>query len=131
MAGIAIGDVVQVLEGDVMRGTVGTVVYFDEGQQKYLVRVGDFQQNYVAQEHLKRLVGAEDDVDETKAAKPTPTPQESCEIGDVVQIIAPNSGLRRLVGIVVHFDKKREKYLVRIGVIQNYYAANELVIYSK
>lgn len=129
MASFEIGDIVQVQEGDVMHGTVGTVVYFDDGLQQFLVRVGDFQQNYVSAEHLKKIAGIEEDVDEAASEHPTPQPQSEYSIGDVVQIIAEHSALRRLVGVVVHFDAKREKYLVRAGVIQNYYPANEIALY--
>ncbi len=46
------------------------------------------------------------------------------QIGDIVSAIY---GKLPLVGTVVHFDEKTQKYLVRFsGVQQLYYAADEL-----
>ena len=48
-----VGDTVRVLEGDVMKGTVGTLVSWNDRKQKWLVRVADIQQNWVGPEHLE------------------------------------------------------------------------------
>lgn len=53
MSEFKIGDTVQVQEGDVMQGTVGTLVAWDDKLGQWLVRVADIQQNWVSPEHLK------------------------------------------------------------------------------
>lgn len=53
MNDFTVGDTVQVQDGDVMKGMVGTVVYWDDAEWKWLVRVGAVQQNWVSPEHLK------------------------------------------------------------------------------
>lgn len=58
MGDFKVGDTVQVQAGDVMRGTVGTLVHWDEKKQKWLVRVADIQQNWVSPEHLKVIAQA-------------------------------------------------------------------------
>lgn len=58
MSDFKVGDTVQVLEGDVMKGTVGTLVSWHEKNQKWLVRVADIQQNWVSPEHLKLIVAS-------------------------------------------------------------------------
>lgn len=45
MAEFQIGDTVTII-GTIMTGSVGTVVYLDEKQGKYLVRVGGSAQNF-------------------------------------------------------------------------------------
>ncbi|GGF26474.1 hypothetical protein [Williamsia phyllosphaerae] len=52
MAAFAIGDTVQIT-GSVMTGNVGTVVHFDEGRGRYLVRVGAVTQNYFSEDDLE------------------------------------------------------------------------------
>lgn len=49
------------------------------------------------------------------------------KIGDIVFAIY---GKHPLVGTVVHFDEKEQKYLVRFSAVQQlYYAENELTHY--
>ncbi|MEQ3552893.1 hypothetical protein WIS52_20695 [Pseudonocardia nematodicida] len=50
----AIGDTVQIT-GSLMTGQVGTVVYLDEPNGKYLVRVGGLSQNYFTADEIEKF----------------------------------------------------------------------------
>lgn len=52
------------------------------------------------------------------------------EIGTTVRITSPTT-MTGNVGTVVHYDEKRERYLVRIDAItQNYFPAEELEVFD-
>ena len=52
------------------------------------------------------------------------------KVGDTVQVTG--TIMTGSVGTVVHLDKRREKYLVRItDETQNYYRADELTTFSR
>ena len=52
MAEFAIGDTVTIT-GTILKGSVGTVVYFDEIQGKYLVRIGGSTQDFYSPDEIE------------------------------------------------------------------------------
>lgn len=51
------------------------------------------------------------------------------KVGDLVEV--PDSSMKSVPGVVVYFDEKQEKYLIRFGGSQQlFYSENEIVVWN-